>query len=246
MNLVTYARYELLRTFRNRRFVLFSLGFPLVLYFCIAGPNRHVHDLGGTGIAAPLYFMASLAAFGAMNSMLSIGVRISTERAAGWNRQLRLTALTTRSYFRVKLLTAYATAVTTIAVLYVAGAILGVRLPARDWIDMTALLLVGLIPFAALGIVLGLMLTTDSIGPALGGMTALLAFLGGVWFPITSGAMHTIAMALPSYWLVQAAHVGLGGGGWGPKGWAVVAAWTAVATVVATRAYRRDSDRPSA
>ena len=28
----TYIRYELLRTFRNRRFFVFSLGFPLVLY----------------------------------------------------------------------------------------------------------------------------------------------------------------------------------------------------------------------
>ena len=37
---VTYTRYELLRTFRNRRFFFFALGFPLVLYFLIAGPNR--------------------------------------------------------------------------------------------------------------------------------------------------------------------------------------------------------------
>jgi hypothetical protein len=28
---VVYARYELLRTFRNRRFFIFSFGFPLVL-----------------------------------------------------------------------------------------------------------------------------------------------------------------------------------------------------------------------
>ena len=47
---VAYTRYELLRTFRNRRFFLFSLGFPLVLYFLIAGPNRHEDDLGGSGI----------------------------------------------------------------------------------------------------------------------------------------------------------------------------------------------------
>ena len=32
-------RYELLRTFRNRRFFLFSLGFPLVLYYLIAAPE---------------------------------------------------------------------------------------------------------------------------------------------------------------------------------------------------------------
>ncbi len=42
---LTYIRYELLRTFRNRRFFLLSLGFPLILYFVIASPNRHVEQL---------------------------------------------------------------------------------------------------------------------------------------------------------------------------------------------------------
>ena len=46
--LARYTRFELLRTFRNRRFFVFSLGFPLVLYFLIAGPNRNEHDLGGS------------------------------------------------------------------------------------------------------------------------------------------------------------------------------------------------------
>ena len=45
---LAYTRYELLRTFRNRRFFFLSLGFPLVLYFLIAGPNRNEDDLGGT------------------------------------------------------------------------------------------------------------------------------------------------------------------------------------------------------
>ena len=49
-----YLRYELLRAFRNRRFFIFSLGFPLVLYWLIASPQRHERDLAGTGISAPL------------------------------------------------------------------------------------------------------------------------------------------------------------------------------------------------
>ena len=52
-----YIRFELLRTFRNRRFFVFSLGFPLVLYFLIAAPNRNEDNLGGSGLSAPLYFM---------------------------------------------------------------------------------------------------------------------------------------------------------------------------------------------
>jgi len=53
LNGVTYTRYEVLRAFRNRRFFMFSLGFPLVLYFVIAAPNRSVHDFAGSGVSAP-------------------------------------------------------------------------------------------------------------------------------------------------------------------------------------------------
>jgi ABC-2 type transport system permease protein len=244
VNRWTYLRYELVRTFRNRRFFFLSLGFPLVLYYLIAAPNRNEQDIGGSGISAPLYFMVSLVAFGAMNSVLGAGARIAAERSAGWNRQLRLTPMSTREYFRAKVLTGYAMAGATIVLLYAAGASLGVHLEAGNWVQMTLLLLVGLIPFAALGIFMGHVLTADSVGPTIGGVTALLSILGGVWFPISSnGVLHTIAQALPSYWLVQAAHVGLGGHAWGVTGWVVMAAWTVVAARLAMRAYARDTDR---
>lgn len=244
MSATTYMKYELLRTFRNRRFLMFAFGFPLVLYILIAAPNRHVHNLGSSGISAPLYFMVGLLTFGTMNAMLSAGARIAAERGVGWNRQLRITPLSSRTYFRTKVLTGYAMALVTIGLLYAAGAALGVRLAAGNWLHMTWLILVGLIPFAALGILIGHVVTSESIGPALGGSTALLAFLGGVWFPLGKhGALHAIGQALPSYWLVQASHVGLGGAGWGTKGWVVLAAWAIGATILARRAYVRDTKK---
>ena len=240
----TYLRLELLRMFRNRRFFIFSLGFPIVLYYLIAGPNKGNDDLGGSGISAPVYYMIGLVAFGAMTAVLSAGARISAERSTGWNRQLRITPLTTREYFRTKVLTGYAAASTTIVVMYVAGATLGVSLPALDWIEMTGLILVGLVPFTAGAIAMGHLVPVDSIGPAMGGTTAILAFLGGTWFPITGdGVFATVAKLLPSYWLVQASHVGLGGAAWGRTGWLVVAAWTVGMTALAFRAYRRDTNR---
>ena len=61
----------------------------------------------------------------------------------------------------------------------------------------------------------GHLLGVDAVGPAVGGTTALLAFFGGVWFPITSGFLYDVTRALPSYWLTQASHVASGGPGWG-------------------------------
>jgi ABC-2 type transport system permease protein len=238
-----YVKYELLRTLRNRRFVIISLGFPLVLYFLIAAPNRHERSIGGSGISAPLYFMVSLAGFGCMNAVISSGARIVAQRSVGWTRQLRLTPLSTRMYFRTKVLTGYVMALCTLALLYIAGSSLGVHLSAGHWLNMTAFILIGLVPFAVLGILLGHLLNVDSVGPSIGGITALLSILGGIWFPITNSVMQKLAQALPSYWLVQASHVGLGGNGWGTRGWAVDGLWTAALAVLAVRAYRRDTGR---
>lgn len=241
---MTYLRYELLRTIRNRRFFLISFAIPVLIYVLVAAPNRHAQGLDGTGIPLTVYFMVSLAVFGSMNAVLGAGTRIAAERSTGWNRQLRLTPLSTRAYFATKVVTGYAVACTTIALLYAVGAGFGVHLAATSWLEMTGYLLVGLIPFAALGILLGHLVTADAVGPTVGGVGAFLAFLGGVWFPVgQSGVLHYVAQALPSYWLVQASHVGLGGGGWGREGWLVILIWTGVASRLAMRAFRRDTGR---
>jgi ABC-2 type transport system permease protein len=113
-----------------------------------------------------------------------------------------------------------------------------------DWLEMTGLLLVGLIPFAVLGILLGHLLNADSLGPAMGGLTALFSLLGGAWGPLFgSGALNDVAKLLPSYWLVQAGKAAFSGGGWPLEGWLVIVVWTAALVRLAAFAYRRDTAR---
>ncbi len=123
----------------------------------------------------------------------------------------------------------YLRALLTIALMCLAGTALGVRLSAGGWLTMVGLLLVGLIPFAVLGILLGHLLSADASAPAVGGIVTLFALLGGVYgFQVaTSGPVFEVIKGLPSYWLVQAGKTALGGGGWPAEGWIVIAAWTA-------------------
>jgi ABC-2 type transport system permease protein len=237
----TYFRYELIRAFRNKRFMIFSLVFPLVLYFLIAGPNQH-HKLGG--IAFPVYYMCGMLGYGSMAAVMAGGARIAQERSVGWHRQLRITPLSTRTYFATKIASGYAVACLSIIFLYLAGFSLGVRLGALHWLEMTGFILVALIPFAVIGIALGHLLTVDSMGPAMGGLTALFAILGGAWGPLAaSGFLHSVVQLIPSYWLVQSAFTGLGGPAWPAKAWIVIAVWTAVATRLTVWVYQRDTKR---
>jgi ABC-2 type transport system permease protein len=135
-------------------------------------------------------------------------------------------------------------ALLTIVVLYASAVSLGVSLPAGVWLEMTGLILVGLLPFAALGVLLGPLFTADVIGPATGGVVSLLALVSGTWFPLgEDGVLHGIAQFLPSYWLVPASHVSLSGHGWTAAGWTVIAAWTVALAMLARAAYRRDTER---
>ncbi len=183
-----YVRYEVMRTFRNWRFLLFSLGFPLILFLIIAGSNRHARI---DGVSFPLYYMTGMAAWGAMMAVISTGGNIANERQLGWTRQIRITPLPRRVYFQTKVLCGYLMAGTHAWPCSTwPGAMVGVSLGAGAWAAMTGLILVGLVPFVVLGILLGHLLTPDSLGPAMGGVTSLLALLGGAWGPLaTTGVL---------------------------------------------------------
>jgi ABC-2 type transport system permease protein len=236
-----YTRYELLRTFRATKFFAFTIGLPLLIFLVLAGPNRHEQV---QGVPLPVYEMSGMAAWGSMAATLSVGGRIAAERQLGWHRQLRVTPLPQTVYFTAKIVASYALALLTIAFLYVAGTAMGVRLSAGAWLTTTVLLLVGLVPFVSIGVALGHLLSVDSLGPALGGVTAVFALFGGAWGPIAEqGVLVDIVKLLPSYWLVQAGRVAAGGAGWPAEGWLVVAVWSLAAARVAMRVRARDTAR---
>ena len=238
MNGTTHLRYEILRTVRNRQFLFVTLALPLVLFYGVASGQRHA-TFNGTSF--PLYFMTAMAVYGAMFAVVSPGARIARDRAGGWTRQLRITPLRARTDLITKVVAAYLVTLPTLALLYLAGASLGVRLDAARWLEMTGLILAGLVPFVAIGFVLGHLLSVDTLTPALGGIVVLFALFGGVFgFQIaTSGPAFQFMKGLPSYWLVQAGKTALGGGSWPAEGWIVVGAWTAVLVPLAALAYRR-------
>jgi ABC-2 type transport system permease protein len=238
----TYLRYELLRNVRNWRFVLFSLAYPVVLYFVVTAPQRHATF---DGVAFPLYFMAGMAAVGTMIAVISTGARISVDRSAGWTRQLRLTPLTAAEHLGAKVACGFAMALVVIVLVSLSGTAFGVHLSAGAWLTMIGLMLVGLIPIAVLGILLGHLLTPDSLMPAVGGTIMLFAVLGGAYgfLVAKSGVMFDVIKALPSYWLVQAGKTALAGGSWPLEGWMVIATWTAVLVPLAVFVYKRDTSR---
>ncbi len=238
----TYLRYELLRLTRNRQNFIFSLIFPIVLFYAIGATNKHTIVTGT--ITFPTYYLAGMIGFGTLAAVLSGGARIAFERDAGWNRQLRITPLRPATYLSVKIILAYLMALTSLVLLTLAGLTVGVHMPFTTWLKTVVLVLVALIPFAALGVAIGHLVKGDSIGPLMGGGISFFSLLGGAYFPWGEhGFMHDFTQLIPSYWLVQAGQGVVGGRSWTVEAWLVVAVWSAAMGALAGWAYRRDTQR---
>ncbi|HTX01307.1 MAG TPA: ABC transporter permease [Acidimicrobiales bacterium] len=239
MKVTTHVRYELLRAARRPLTFGTTMALPLVLYYSIASANRHAR---ASGISFPLYFMAGMAAYGAMFAAVAPGSRLARDRSRGWTRQLRITPLRARTDYVAKVVAAYLVALPALVLVFLAGASLGVRLDAAQWFEMTGLLLAGLAPFVLMGLVLGHVVSQDALVPAYGGLVVLFALLGGAYGSFfDSGAMLSFVKLLPSFWLVQAGKAALVLGDWPAEGWIVVACWTAVLVPLAVLAYRHDT-----
>lgn len=239
----TYVRFEFARLFRNRQNFIFSLIFPLVLFLLIGGPNRNKVLTGDVTVAR--FYMAGMIGFGTLAAVMAGGARIAMERQIGWNRQLRLTPLSPQAYLRTKILTSYLLAVISLLLVTAAALAIGVRISLVDWLTAVGLVLVALVPFAALGILLGHVIRGDSMGPVLGGGLSLLVALGGGYFPIgtSPGVLHDLVRLIPSFWLIQAGKTGVGGQAWTAEAWIVVAVWAVLTGAGAVWAYRRDTLR---
>jgi ABC-2 type transport system permease protein len=237
-----YVLTELRRSFRNPRYLIFTVLMPVVL-FLVIGVNFTDKVAGVSGTT---WYMVNMAVFGATGALLGIGARIAVEREAGWNRQLRLTPLPPMGYVVAKVVTAMLVALTSIVLVCAAGLLTGhVDLDAKQWASVTLLSWIAMLPLAVVGVGLGYLARADSVQAVQGGLILLLSMFGGLWFPVDQAPqwLQTIAHAMPTYWIGMIGRAPLTHDWPTAGGWIVLAVWAAVGARVAARRYHADELR---
>lgn len=195
--LLTQAEINRLR--RNRRYMLFTVGLPVILYLIVAKQGSKAY-----GVEFTAYYMIAMATFGAFAGALNgNSIRISEERKVGWVRQLRLTPLPANAYVIAKILTSMATTIPSIVVVLLLGRFYGgVHLAVWQWLVIAVIVWLGSTIFAALAVAVGYRFPPDQVQP----ITMLLYFvftiLGGIWFPL-GGALQNIGKGTPTYEAVK-------------------------------------------
>jgi ABC-2 type transport system permease protein len=242
---LTLLALELRRLLRNRRTVIFSVVLPVVFYFLFGtGKDYSLQSAGPRGNWAA-DIMISMALYGAMRSTTAAGAMVSTERSQGWSRQLRLTPLTPTAYICVKLFVAMFLGAVSIAVTYVAGALTQAHMDGPLWVETALIAWFGSLVFAAFGVFMGYLLPTDNVMQILGPGLALLAFLGGLFTPLSQmgHTFQTIAKFTPMYGVSQLTHAPLSGDGPGWAAYVNVLVWLVVFAGGAAWRFRRDTAR---
>lgn len=237
-----YLILEVRRAMRNRRFLIFSVAFPVLLFLLYVSIFTG-GDKTGIGV-----LMVNMTAFGALSASLFAGGRVALERSLGWQRQLRLTPLPGSGYLLAKGVTGMLLALPAVVLVPLVGVVVeGVSLDASGWLRVTLGTWLAVIPFALFGLLVGQTGTPDSVQQITSLVMLVMSLVGGIFIPIDSmpGWLMNIAHVLPSYWLGQVGRgavtadlsVNL------DTAALVLAAWTAVLGVAVVRRYRRDSAR---
>lgn len=232
-----YGRLEGVRLLRNAGFVGPAVVIPTVMYLVF---TRLGDNAGQSDVAA--YLMVSMACFGAVGAALSNGLGAIEERELGWLQQLRTTPLPAVACVVARSVLGVVSAIPPVAAVLVAGALInGVRLSPGHWAECVTAAVIGVIPFALLGVAIGYGVRTQ-LAQQLSMMLNLgLALLGGLWIPASSfpAVLRTV-----SAWTPTAAYASVGRGLAGIHGvstleFARLAAWAVVLLVIAIGACVR-------
>ena len=191
---------EARRRLRNRRSVIFSIVLPVAFFLMFTTTDYSAMPYGNGNVVANM--MIGMALYGALMTTTGAGAAVSTERASGWSRQLRLTPLKPIAYIAVKVIVGMLIGALAIGAVYACGPYRHAHMPVSAWITSALILWLGSLVFVAFGLFVGYLLPSDNAMQVVGPLMALLAVLGGMFIPLTPGStMDRIGSLTPMYGL---------------------------------------------
>ena len=237
---VAYGRFEGLRLLRNAGFIGPAILIPTIMYVVF---TRLGDNAGDTDVAQ--YLMVSMACFGAVGAALSNGLSAIEERELGWLQQLRTSPLPSTGVVIARALLGVLAAIPPIVVVLGVGAVVNhVHLSPARWAAGGVALVIGVVPFALLGVAIGYGVRTQLAQQLSMLLNLGLALIGGLWIPASN---FPRVLRVASEWTPTSAFASIARGTAGIRDFATadvarLGGWTllllAVAVLACVRAAR--------
>jgi ABC-2 type transport system permease protein len=173
-----HFKIRFLELVRHPSYVVTSLVFPSMFFWFFGVPNA-------TDPYRAQILMASFSCFAFLGVVLfQFSVSLAQERTSPWNGFVRIMPVSTWTVFLSQLLmTVLFAALAVGAVILVAHITVPVELPNDRWVPLIGNLFLGGLPFAALGLLLGMVCSPKTAVPVANLVYLPLSFAGGLWLP---------------------------------------------------------------
>lgn len=236
------TKVEFIRLLRNPWFSIASIAFPIMFYAFFGLTQANEPYMNAT---VGLYLLASFAAYAVMTiALFSFGASVAAERGSGNTRLMRAAPLRPFAYFAGKFIASMAFGGIAVLLLVLFARLAGgVSMPLPMLGLLLARLLLGSLPFIALGFAIGYLVGLNAAVAVLNLITLPLAFASGMLVPLAQlpSFVQSIAPYLPTYHFAQLAWGALGATS---EAWPLAALWLAGYSVafigIALRAYYRE------
>lgn len=196
--------YQFLSLLRMPAFAIPTLAFPAMFYVFFG----LVFSFGGN-VHMPSYLLATYGTFGIMGpALFGFGVSVAGEIGQGWLRLKRAAPMPPLAYLASKLAMAMVFGLVVVMILFLLGGTFGeVRFTHGQWLTLALVLVLGTLPFCAIGLFIGLRASPQA-SPAIVNLIYLpMAFFSGLWIPLQAfpDLMQQLAVLLPPYHLARIA-----------------------------------------
>lgn len=200
---VREAAFQFRTLLRTPGFALPTLLLPPMFYTFFALLN------GAHSGPIATHMLATFSVFGVMApGLFGFGVGVATERERGILALKRVAPMPPLAYLFAKAAMAMLFALIIVLSMFSLGALLGgIVLPAAEWGLLALTLVVGTVPFCALGLAVGLRAGGQSAAALINVIYLPMAFLSGLWAPLRLFPhwLRDVAALLPAYHLSRIA-----------------------------------------
>jgi ABC-2 type transport system permease protein len=238
------SKYEFLKYLRLPIYSLSTILFPLMFYVLFG----LLMNRGGSvnSVTVSTYLLATYGTFGVMGACLfANGAGVAAERGLGWLQVKRASPMPPFANFVAKFVVGMIfSLIIELALLALGTAFGGVHIGFVNATKLVGTLVVGAVPFCAMGLAIGFFAGPNS-APAVVNMIYLpLSFLSGLWVPVDMlpKFLQRLATGLPPYHLAQLAlgYVGMGPGGSFWYHWEFLIGFMLVSLGIARIGFQRD------
>jgi ABC-2 type transport system permease protein len=149
------AKYEFLKYLRLPMYALSTTMFPVMFYILFGLMMNRGARMAGVGVST--YLIATYGTFGVMGaSLFANGIGIAMERGLGWMQVKRASPMPPFAYFTAKFVVSMIFSLIIVLILILLGTVFGgVHIPAVAAAKLIGTLILGAIPFCAMGLAIG-------------------------------------------------------------------------------------------